>query len=384
MAVDNNALIQALIDGGITPAASRVIANAIANAATPQFSQSRDIADATPRDQLRLIDSDTRKYLLTNLDYSSEAPYQARLQSSPGQFAGAPDDHPYKDSQPVTPVPPLSKNAVAGGDYINVENQVISEAAVATVSMKLGAKTGSHLRINQSTKSVDAVPLVVQSPQGLVTGTITEDAQQTTLELVVRTLQTLGVVLADGTIGNVLGWIDGSVTTSPTNWAVPAGAVMAFANVLTQPSGWLLCNGGSYLTDNYLALFNVIGYSYGGSGSNFNVPDFRGHFLRGFGTHGVDTAAVSGAIGARQAHRTALPSNGFTGITDETGAHRHGIVVSYNAGAPEPYGYEGGPNANATTYSEYAGTHQHVVTINGGGDTETRPKNMAVYYYIKT
>jgi hypothetical protein len=58
--------------------------------------------------------------------------------------------------------------------------------------------------------------------------------------------------------------------------------------------------------------------------------------------------------------------------------------VSYNAGAPEPYGYEGGPNANATTYSEYAGTHQHVVTINGGGDTETRPKNMAVYYYIKT
>ena len=387
MAVDSNALIQALIDGGITPAASRVIANALANAATPQFSQSRDIADATPRDQLRLIDSDTRKYLLTNLDYSSEAPYQARLQSSPGQYAGAPADHPYKDSQPVTPVPPLSKNSVAGGDYINVENQVLSEAAVATVSLKLGAKTGAHLRINQSTKSVDAVPLVVQSPQGLVTGTITEDSQQTTLELVVRTLQTLGVVLADGTIGNVLGWIDGSVTASPTNWAIPAGAVMAFANFLTQPSGWLVCNGGSYLTDNYPALFNVIGYSYGGSGSNFNVPDFRGHFLRGFGTHGVDTAAVSAAIGARQAQSTARPTTAFTGSTTSDGAHTHAVIWSNNAGAPDTYPYESGPNTAGTYTIPAAGTnggHSHTLSISGGGDAETRPKNMAVYYYIKT
>lgn len=377
MAVDNNALIQALIDGGITPAASRIIANAIGNAATPQFSQSRDIADATPRDQLRMIDSDTRKYLLTNLDYSSETPYQSRLQSSPGQYTGGMADHPYKDAQPVAPVPPLSKNSVAAGDYINVDNAVQSEAPVATVSIKLGAKSGTHMRLNPSTKSVDAVPFVVQSPQGLVTATISEDSQQTILELVVRALQTTGVVGADGTIKNVLGWIDGSVTTSPTNWAVPSGAVMAFANSLFQPLGWLQCNGGSYLKDDYPGLFAVIGYTYGGSGINFNVPDFRGYFLRGFGTNGLDATASSGAIGQQVQDQILSHTHG---ITDPGHFHSRGVIYpgtvteQNQAGAPE----------DRTNFNQNTGTSTTGITINATGGAENRPKNMAVYYYIKT
>jgi hypothetical protein len=42
------------------------------------------------------------------------------------------------------------------------------------------------------------------------------------------------------------------------------------------PAGWLLCNGGSYSTTLFPALFAVIGYSYGGSGSSFNVPSLSG------------------------------------------------------------------------------------------------------------
>ena len=55
MATNSGQLVQALVDGGVKPAAARVIANALANADTPQFSGTRDVQDATPTDQLRMV-----------------------------------------------------------------------------------------------------------------------------------------------------------------------------------------------------------------------------------------------------------------------------------------------------------------------------------------
>jgi hypothetical protein len=39
------------------------------------------------------------------------------------------------------------------------------------------------------------------------------------------------------------------------------------------PAGWLYCDGSLYDCKEYPELFNVIGYSYGGSGEQFAVPD---------------------------------------------------------------------------------------------------------------
>jgi hypothetical protein len=50
------------------------------------------------------------------------------------------------------------------------------------------------------------------------------------------------------------------------------------------PSGWLRCNGNPYSTAApYDALFLAIGYTYGGAGASFNVPDFRKRHPRGVG-----------------------------------------------------------------------------------------------------
>jgi microcystin-dependent protein len=49
------------------------------------------------------------------------------------------------------------------------------------------------------------------------------------------------------------------------------------------PEGWLLCNGGQYVLQQYQALFTVIGYTYGGSNSNFMVPNLGGLVLNGTG-----------------------------------------------------------------------------------------------------
>lgn len=56
------------------------------------------------------------------------------------------------------------------------------------------------------------------------------------------------------------------------------------------PTGWLFCNGGSYsTTGTYAALFSVIQYRFGGSGSSFNVPDFNssGRYPKGAAGSGV-------------------------------------------------------------------------------------------------
>ena len=48
----------------------------------------------------------------------------------------------------------------------------------------------------------------------------------------------------------------------------------------TEKEGWLLCDGTSYSTTDYPDLFAVIGYTFGGSENNFNVPNYKGKFLQ--------------------------------------------------------------------------------------------------------
>lgn len=48
----------------------------------------------------------------------------------------------------------------------------------------------------------------------------------------------------------------------------------------TEKEGWLLCDGASYSTTDYPDLFAVIGYTFGGSENNFNVPNYKGKFLQ--------------------------------------------------------------------------------------------------------
>jgi len=49
----------------------------------------------------------------------------------------------------------------------------------------------------------------------------------------------------------------------------------------TVPDGWLRCDGFPRSKTNYPKLFDVIGYTYGGSGDTFNVPDLRDRVVAG-------------------------------------------------------------------------------------------------------
>ena len=77
---------------------------------------------------------------------------------------------------------------------------------------------------------------------------------------------------------------------------MPAGCVTAFAGSGTVPAGWFVCDGHEVSRGEHPELFAAIGVTYGdGDGSTtFNLPDFRGRFLRGY------LGELSGEIGAEQ------------------------------------------------------------------------------------
>ena len=59
-----------------------------------------------------------------------------------------------------------------------------------------------------------------------------------------------------------------------SNLNIPIGCVIPFAGQ-NIPSTFLLCDGSTVRKDVYLDLFNVIGYTYGGSNNEFKLPDLR-------------------------------------------------------------------------------------------------------------
>ena len=61
---------------------------------------------------------------------------------------------------------------------------------------------------------------------------------------------------------------------------VQAGIWFWYAGKET-PNGYLVCFGQRIKKSSYPRLFKAIGYSYGGTGEYFNVPDFRKDFIRG-------------------------------------------------------------------------------------------------------
>ena len=177
---------------------------------------------------------------------------------------------------------------------------------------------------------------------------------------------------------------------------LPAGFVMPWASGSTStPENWLLCDGRALRSTQYPELFAAIGTLWGngssgsgaGSGTDFNLPDLRGEFIRG--------AEAGANAGAQQAANTARPTTPFVlSATSTDGAHRHTVtsdllaIYAVNT-ARWPWtanGFYPGPPVT-TRWNTYtfpaAGAHTHTVPPLGGGDSETRPRNVAMPFYIK-
>ena len=181
---------------------------------------------------------------------------------------------------------------------------------------------------------------------------------------------------------------------------VPTGSVFCIA-ANTVPTGYVKCNGASYSrTGTYAALFAIIGTTYGGSGSNFNVPDLRGEFIRGFDdSRGVDSGRnINDPQGGQNAsHNHSISASGTTSnptptLTGDVRRISEGYRAQGTASGVFTKELDGNNNiTGASSTSAVAGfsmdaTHTHTVSVSGTSGSqgsEARPRNIAMLYIIK-
>ena len=200
---------------------------------------------------------------------------------------------------------------------------------------------------------------------------------------------------ADGANGSVLQTNGSGALSFVAIQGVPTGTIFCFA-IATVPAGYLECNGQS--TSGHAALAALIGS---------NVPDLRGEFVRGWASNSaVDQGRQ---IGSQQGEEFKSHTHTASGTADN---HRHNYAFAQgsNGGVGSNFGGSGIANVNqsggrlaeleqsggndgqdlrgytaqtgGTTNS--GGTVPLTVTNSSAGGAETRPRNVALMYIIKT
>lgn len=188
-------------------------------------------------------------------------------------------------------------------------------------------------------------------------------------------------------------------SSSPSQWIpygdhiiqnhTPAGLVNPYAGT-SAPTGWLMCDGSAVSRSTYSRLYAIIGTTHGsGDGSTtFNLPDYRGRFLRG-----VDGSANRDPD---KAGRTAMNTGGNTGNNvgsvqaEDFASHSHRAVesnsgsslVSSSGHSIARIGTLGGGD-DKYQLTQGGGT-PNICNVSTAGGSETRPINAFVNYIIKT
>lgn len=152
---------------------------------------------------------------------------------------------------------------------------------------------------------------------------------------------------------------------APELQTLPIGSYINYPTQRVIPAGFLIADGRSLKKSEYPELFNVLGYIYGGSGENFNLPNFSdGKFMRSIGGNAAGLGVVQ--QDAFQGHyhkwRDSTTVAGWTyNIVGNTSNH-----------------FGNRDNASAVAEPKSDGVNGEPRTAN-----ETRPLNMSVVVLIK-
>lgn len=157
------------------------------------------------------------------------------------------------------------------------------------------------------------------------------------------------------------------------DYRMPVGSIVAMP-VSTVPAGFLECNGAAVSKTTYAALYAVLkdGGAAGiyGESTTFNLPDYRGRFLRGW-AHGQSTDPDR----ASRTNRGDGTGGDYVGTKQacENLSHRH-----YSNSGANIFTYASGPwsmNSGSVVAAE--------AYTNLSGGNEARPVNINVMYCIK-
>lgn len=232
----------------------------------------------------------------------------------------------YYDDELLFEYDPIDGNIyIPGGtDYIAADAAITAAYTAADIALQA---------------DIDALDVSTNGVQGLETGTGANN-----------------LVQLDGSAR--LPAVDGSqLTNLNIPDGIPIGSIMAVP-YSTPDSNWLECDGQEISRTTYATLFAKIGTTYGdGDGvDTFNIPDYRGEFLRGFDNgKGVDPGRAIGTFqdGAIEAH-----------------THLENYVTRSG-------------NGNLGNLSVGSDLRNATKQTGSTGDTETRPRNWSIMYQMK-
>ncbi len=231
--------------------------------------------------------------------------------------------------------------------------------------------------------------IATNSAGATVTGTVSADAADIDDFVSVGSnihLGNAGIITATSFIGNGAG-LTGVV-------AVPTGAIMAWP-VESAPSGFILCHGQAISRSTYSDLFSLIGVMYGaGDGSaNFNLPDYRGQFLRGRANGSANDPDRSSRtdrgdgnggdnVGTKQDYGLLQHSHG----NNSNGTNNHGFNTNNNnTGAFSKSGHSyGGTRASSHEIITNSWGTNHANVSGHVTNNEIRPINIYVNWIIKS
>jgi microcystin-dependent protein len=183
---------------------------------------------------------------------------------------------------------------------------------------------------------------------------------------------------------------DGAVTaakldTGAVSVLMPTATVLPYAGS-TAPTGYLVCAGQSVLVADYGDLYDVIGFTYGGSGSSFNLPDLRGRVIAGQddmgGTSADRLTGLSGGLNGDNLGATGgSETHTLTALELPQHTHTFSGTVSRDgnsAGSPTEIVMDDDSNLTASN-----------VTTANGGNAGDQPHNnvqptIILNYIIKT
>lgn len=182
------------------------------------------------------------------------------------------------------------------------------------------------------------------------------------------------------------------------------GMIAAFP--AAPPDDWVVCDGSTIQAADYPELVRYLTNNI--TATSAQLPDYRGYFLRGWDSMGVNGAAlVDGGRSLNSVQGDANKAHAHSGTTDMSaavsantsgaGGHSHTFqlllykggglggdhevqpAADYNQRALDKSTSAVGDHAHSVTLP----AHSHSFTTSSSGGVETRPKNISVIYAIR-
>jgi len=236
---------------------------------------------------------------------------------------------------------------------------------------------GSEISIDGGQLTVNAGPFVIKSG-GTERVSINYALGQTSIKIktdgdAIRFTGSDNTLIME--IGDTLAplYKKGSITIPDTSTfnLIPVASLIQRV-ISTAPTGYVLCDGTSYSTtasssNPYYELYLAIGYTFGGAGATFKVPNYQGAFLRGQGSQTIGGVTYTApVIGTAQQDAVLTP-----------------LYCSNQGYYNEPAGTGRQVISRSIIGTDPVDTNTGILPRFDRIATENRPMNYSVYYFIK-